>query len=138
MWATPSTSSADAYIPCTRPIQAFASTLMDERPNGLVPSRRPRALLKTKRKILPEIDTNEDDSRANQIKDALPTWVFKTAKQHNFFTYMPQLGLDLLKSIKQFVWGYKAELLPVGLWKRALLRGYVPPTSDLSTRRSYR
>lgn len=138
MWATPSTSPADAYIPCARPIQAFTSTSMDERPNGLAPSRRPRALLKTKRKILPEIDKNEDDSRANQIKDALPTWFFKTEKRHNFFTNMPQLGLDLVKSIKQFVRGYKVELLPVGLWKRAPLRGYVPPTSDLSTRRYYR
>ena len=55
--------------------------------------------------MLPEIDKNENDSRANQIKDALPTWVFKTAKRQNFFTNMSQLALDLLKSIKHFVRG---------------------------------
>ena len=50
---------------------------MNERSNGLAPSRRPRALLKTKGKILPDIYKNEDDISANQIKDALPTWILK-------------------------------------------------------------
>lgn len=62
---------------------------MDEQPNGLAPSRRPRALLKTKRKSLPEVDKIEVHSRANQIKDGSPTWVFETARRHNLFTNMP-------------------------------------------------
>lgn len=83
-----------------------------------------RALLKIKRKSLPEVDENEDGARANLIEEGLTTWIFETAKRHNFFANTPQLGLDLLKSIKQFVRGYEAETLPMWLWERAILQGY--------------
>ena len=83
-----------------------------------------RALLKIKRKSLPEVDENEDGARANLIEEGLTTWIFETAKRHNFFANTPQLGLDHLKSIKQFVRGYEAETLPMWLWERAILQGY--------------
>lgn len=83
-----------------------------------------RALLKIKRKSRPAVDENEDGARANLIEEGLTTWIFETAKRHNFFANTPQLGLDLLKSIKQFVRGYEAEKLPMWLWESAILQGY--------------
>jgi NTP pyrophosphatase (non-canonical NTP hydrolase) len=83
-----------------------------------------RALLKIKRKSLREIDENEDGARANLIEEGLAAWIFETAKRHQFFANTPQLGLDLLKGVKNFVRGYEAEQLPMWLWERAILQGY--------------
>lgn len=83
-----------------------------------------RALLKVKRKSKAQVDENEDGARAVLIEEGLTTWIFETAKRHNFFANTPQLGLDLLKSVKQFVRGYEAERLPMWLWERAILQGY--------------
>ena len=83
-----------------------------------------RALLKIKRKSLPKIDENEDGARANLIEEGLATWIFETAKRHQFFANTPQLGLDLLKAVKNFVRGYEAEQLPLWLRERASLQGY--------------
>jgi NTP pyrophosphatase (non-canonical NTP hydrolase) len=83
-----------------------------------------RALLKIKRKSLSEKDENEDGARANLIEEGVTTWIFETAKQHNFFANTPTLGFDLLKGVKQFVRGYEADQLPMWLWERAILQGY--------------
>jgi len=83
-----------------------------------------RALLKIKRKSLPKVDENEDGARANLIEEGLATWIFETAKRHQFFVKTPQLGLDLLKAVKSFVRGYEADQLPLWLWERAILEGY--------------
>ncbi|HMA73103.1 MAG TPA: nucleoside triphosphate pyrophosphohydrolase family protein [Xanthobacteraceae bacterium] len=83
-----------------------------------------RALLKIKRKSQKAVDENEDGARANLIEEGLTTWIFETAKRHNFFANTPRLGLDLLKSVKQFVRGYEAEKLPMWLWESAILQGY--------------
>jgi NTP pyrophosphatase (non-canonical NTP hydrolase) len=83
-----------------------------------------RALLKIKRKSQKAVDENEDGARANLIEEGLTTWIFETAKRHNFFANTPKLGLDLLKSVKQFVRGYEAEKLPMWLWESAILQGY--------------
>ncbi len=83
-----------------------------------------RTLLKIKRKSQPKIDENEDGARANLIEEGLTIWIFETAKLHQFFANTPQLGLDILKAVKQFVRGYEAERLPMWLWERAILQGY--------------
>jgi len=83
-----------------------------------------RALLKIKRKSLPAIDENEDGARANLIEEGLSTWIFETAKRHQFFAHTPRLGLDLLKAVKNFVQGYEAHRLPLWMWDRAILQGY--------------
>jgi MazG C-terminal domain len=83
-----------------------------------------RAVLKIKRKSLPKVDENEDGARANLIEEGLATWIFETAKRHHFFANTPQLGLDLLKAVKNFVRGYEADQLPLWLWERAILQGY--------------
>jgi NTP pyrophosphatase (non-canonical NTP hydrolase) len=83
-----------------------------------------RALLKIKRKSLPKVDENEDGARANLIEEGLATWIFEMAKRHQFFANTPQLGLDLLKAVKNFVRGYEADQLPLWLWERAILQGY--------------
>ncbi|TRZ55159.1 MAG: pyrophosphatase [Rhodocyclaceae bacterium] len=83
-----------------------------------------RALLKIKRKSQRAVDENEDGARANLIEEGLTTWIFEIAKRHNFFANTPKLGLDLLKSVKQFVQGYEAEKLPMWLWESAILQGY--------------
>lgn len=83
-----------------------------------------RALLKVKRKSLPKIDENEDGARAGLIEEGLATWIFETAKRHQFFANTPQLGLDILKAVKNFVRGYESERLPLWLWELAILKGY--------------
>jgi MazG C-terminal domain len=83
-----------------------------------------RALLKIKRKSLPKVDENEDGARANLIEEGLATWIFEMAKRHQFFANTPQLGLDLLKAVKNFVSGYEVDQLPLWLWERAILQGY--------------
>lgn len=83
-----------------------------------------RALLKIKRKSQSAIDENEDGARANLIEEGLSTWIFETAKRHQFFAHTPRLGLDLLKAVKNFVQGYEAHGLPLWLWDRAILQGY--------------
>jgi NTP pyrophosphatase (non-canonical NTP hydrolase) len=83
-----------------------------------------RAILKIKRKSQARVDENEDGARANLIEEGLATWIFETAKRHQFFANTPQLGLDLLKAVKGFVRGYEAEQLPLWLWERAILQGF--------------
>jgi NTP pyrophosphatase (non-canonical NTP hydrolase) len=83
-----------------------------------------RALLKIKRKSIPKVDENEDGARANLIEEGLATWIFETAKRHQFFANTPQLGFDLLKGVKNFVRGYEADQLPMWLWERAILQGF--------------
>lgn len=83
-----------------------------------------RALFRVKRKSFPKIDENEDGARAGLIEEGLTTWIFETAKQHQFFGNTPQLGFDLLKGVKAFVHGYEPQELPMWLWERAILQGY--------------
>jgi NTP pyrophosphatase (non-canonical NTP hydrolase) len=94
-----------------------------------------RALLKVKRKSLPQIDENEDGARAVLIEEGLTTWIFEIAKRHRFFANTPQLGLDLLKGVKQFVQGYEADRLPMWLWQKAILQGYAAFRALQSARR---
>jgi hypothetical protein len=83
-----------------------------------------RALFKVKRKSLPHVDENEDGARAILIEEGLTTWIFETAKAHQFFANTDQLGFDLLKAVKGFVVGYEPQHLPMWLWERAILKGY--------------
>jgi NTP pyrophosphatase (non-canonical NTP hydrolase) len=83
-----------------------------------------RALFKVKRKSVPNIDENEDGARAILIEEGLTTWIFETAKEHQFFANTDQLGFDLLKAVKAFVVGYEPQRLPMWLWERAILKGY--------------
>jgi NTP pyrophosphatase (non-canonical NTP hydrolase) len=83
-----------------------------------------RALFKVKRKSFSNLDENEDGARAILIEEGLTTWIFETAKQHQFFANTNQLGFDLLKAVKGFVVGYEPQRLPMWLWERAILKGY--------------
>jgi hypothetical protein len=83
-----------------------------------------RALFKVKRKSFPDIDENEDGARAILIEEGLTTWIFETAKEHQFFANTDQLGFDLLKAVNAFVVGYEPQRLPMWLWERAILKGY--------------
>jgi hypothetical protein len=82
-----------------------------------------RALYKVKRKSTPNIDENQDGARAVLIEEGLTTWIFETAKEHQFFGNTRQLGFDLLKAVKGFVQGYEPQDLPMWLWERAILQG---------------
>jgi NTP pyrophosphatase (non-canonical NTP hydrolase) len=83
-----------------------------------------RALFKAKRKSFPNIDENEDGARAILTEEGLTTWIFETAKEHQFFGDTNQLGFDLLKAVQGFVIGYEPHRLPMWLWERAILKGY--------------
>jgi len=73
------------------------------------------ALLKIKRKSRPKTDENEDGARANLIERASRRG-YSNGEAASFFCNTPQLGLDLLKAVKNFVRGYEAEQLPLWLW----------------------
>jgi hypothetical protein len=77
-----------------------------------------------KRKSCVKLDENEDGARAILIEEGLTTWIFETAKAHQFFENTDQLGFDLLKAVKAFVIGYEPHRLPMWLWERAILQGY--------------
>ena len=83
-----------------------------------------RALFKVKRKSFSALDENQDGARAILIEEGLTTWIFETAKQHQFFGNTEQLGFDLLKAVSNFVVGYEPEHLPMWVWEKAILKGY--------------
>jgi hypothetical protein len=83
-----------------------------------------RALFKVKRKSNPKLDENEDGARAELIEEGLTTWIFETAKKHQFFGNTSKLGFDLLKDVGGFIRGYEPAHLPMWLWERAILEGY--------------
>ena len=85
-----------------------------------------RALLKLKRKSVPELDENEDGARAILIEEGVSTMVFNYAKAQRHFENVArgELSFDLLKTVRDFVRGYEVETAPLWLWEEAILSGY--------------
>ena len=83
-----------------------------------------RALIKQKRKSVPDVDRTQDSGRAIVIEEGLTAWIFSRAKQLNFFEGQTNVSFDLLKTVQQFVQGYEVEQCPLKLWEQAILQGY--------------
>ena len=83
-----------------------------------------RALIKQKRKSVPDVDRTQDSGRAIVIEEGLTAWIFSRAKQLNFFEGQNSVSFDLLKTVQQFVQGYEVEQCPLKLWEQAILQGY--------------
>ena len=83
-----------------------------------------RALIKHKRKSVPDIDRTQDSGRAIVIEEGLTAWIFSRAKQLNLFRGETTVSFDMLKTVQQFVRGYEVEACPLKLWEQAILQGY--------------
>lgn len=83
-----------------------------------------RALMKLKRKSMPQVDEAQDGGRAIVVEEGLTAWVFSRAKQLELFEGLTSLSFDLLKTVQEFVAGYEVERCPLRLWEDAILQGY--------------
>lgn len=83
-----------------------------------------RALLRSKRKSVPEIDEAQDGARAGIIEEAVAAIVFSRAKQLKFFEGLNHVDFDLLKTVKEFVAGFEVADVPLWQWEAAILDGY--------------
>lgn len=83
-----------------------------------------RALIKHKRKSVPEIDETQDSGRAIVVEEGLSAYIFSCAKELNFFENQTGVSLDLLNTVGNFVRGYEVEACPLKLWEDAILQGY--------------
>ncbi|WP_437760783.1 nucleotide kinase domain-containing protein [Sorangium sp. So ce1389] len=84
-----------------------------------------RALLKCKRKSVPELDEVQDGARAIIIEEGISTWVFNHASKRRFFEGLEALDFSLLKSIRRLVAGFEVERCPLWQWERAILEGFL-------------
>ena len=83
-----------------------------------------RALIKHKRKSIPNYDEAEDGGRAIVVEEGVTAWIFTQAKEVAFFEDQNRVSLGLLKSIGEFVKGFEVEKCPLKLWERSILQGY--------------
>jgi hypothetical protein len=83
-----------------------------------------RALIKQKRKSIPNYDEAEDGGRAIVVEEGVTAWIFTQAKEVAFFEGQNRVSLGLLKSIGEFVKGFEVEECPLKLWERSILQGY--------------
>jgi hypothetical protein len=83
-----------------------------------------RALIKHKRKSIPNYDEAEDGGRAIVVEEGLTAWIFTQAKEVAFFEDQNRVSLGLLKSVGEFVKGFEVEKCPLKLWERSILQGH--------------
>ena len=83
-----------------------------------------RALIKQKRKSVPDFDEAQDGGRAIVVEEGLTAWIFSRAKDLEFFESQDSVSFDMLKTIEGFIKGYEVENCPLSLWERAILDGY--------------
>lgn len=83
-----------------------------------------RALIKHKRKSVPNYDEAEDGGRAIVVEEGVTAWIFTQAKEVAFFEDQNRVSLGLLKSIGEFVKGFEVERCPLKLWERSILQGF--------------
>lgn len=83
-----------------------------------------RALMKRKRKSVPEIDNVEDGARAIVIEEGISAMVYEHAKDHNFYEGIIVVDFDILNSIKVMVRNFEAKRVSTTLWEQAIINGY--------------
>ncbi|HDR9087461.1 TPA: nucleoside triphosphate pyrophosphohydrolase family protein [Burkholderia vietnamiensis] len=85
-----------------------------------------RALLKVKRKSVPEIDENEDGARAMIIEEGIATWIFNHARHRDYYADVSigKLEYGLLKQVRSMVDGFEVAAAPLWQWERAILDGF--------------
>ena len=83
-----------------------------------------RALVKAKRKSVPEIDQAEDGARAILIEEGVSTLIFHHAERLNCFASIGSLDYPLLKTVQDFVRGFEVDTRPLWQWEKAILDGF--------------
>ncbi|WP_396157727.1 nucleotide pyrophosphohydrolase [Flavobacterium sp.] len=83
-----------------------------------------RAMMKRKRKSLPEIDEIEDGARATITEEAISLMIFNNAKQKDFFKNQTKVSISLLNQIKCLTSSFEVSERSKKEWKYAILKGY--------------
>jgi NTP pyrophosphatase (non-canonical NTP hydrolase) len=83
-----------------------------------------RALLRRKRKSIPEADRIQDGARAVNLEEALTAFVFAHAKQINFFNGVKNVEFGLLKTIERLTLGLEVRHRSYEEWELSILEGY--------------
>lgn len=83
-----------------------------------------RALLKLKRKSVPNTDEEQDGARAIIAEEGISNWVFAQGRRHNDFATVDSLDFSLLKTIDDMVTGYEVQVRPLWMWEVAILEGF--------------
>ena len=83
-----------------------------------------RALIKHKRKSVPEYDEEQDSGRAIVVEEGVTAWIFSKAKHLHYFEGQEKVSLGILKTIQSFVAGFEVDRCPLKLWEQAILEGY--------------
>jgi len=85
-----------------------------------------RALLKLKRKSVPEVDENEDGARAIIIEEGIATWIFNDAKGRNHYRFISpgRLDLGILQQVSGMVQDFEVKDAPLWQWENAILDGF--------------
>jgi hypothetical protein len=85
-----------------------------------------RSLLRLRRRSNPDVDETEDGPRAVLIEEGISALVFAEAKSQAYFRSVEagRLSFDVLKTIRRFVRGYEAQVLPLWQWEEAILQGF--------------
>ncbi|MCC5611620.1 nucleoside triphosphate pyrophosphohydrolase family protein [Nostoc sp. CHAB 5834] len=83
-----------------------------------------RALLRLKRKSVPEIDEQQDGARAVIAEEGISNWIFAHGLRHDAFEGVTRLDYGLLKTIRHMVKGYEVEERPLWMWEEAIIRGF--------------
>jgi len=68
-----------------------------------------RALIRQKRKSVPDFDEAQDGGRAIVVEEGLTAWIFSRAKDLDFFEGQNGVSFDMLKTVEGFVKGYEVE-----------------------------
>ena len=82
-----------------------------------------RALLRRKRKSLPDIDEVEDGGRAGVIEEGISALIFEYARQHRFLDGVAALDSQLLRTIKDMTFHLEVRRCTTGEWEQAILQG---------------
>jgi len=84
-----------------------------------------RALLKRKRKSVPEVDVVEDGARAGDLEEALTAFIYEHAKSQEFFEGQTVLDFKLLKVVERLTMTREVRERSPQYWQEAILNGYI-------------
>lgn len=83
-----------------------------------------RALLKRKRKSVPEIDEVEDGARAIAIEEGITAIVFGYAEAHDYLDGAKGVTSELLRMIRQATAHLEVRSRTDGEWEHAIVQGF--------------
>ena len=83
-----------------------------------------RALLRLKRKSIPQVDEVEDGGRAIVIEEGIASMVFSYAERRNFLEGAEGLSYELLRTIRDMTSHLEVNACTEGEWEQAIMTGF--------------